>query len=58
MKKAQFTKPLTIALRPEAFEQVKQVTDYQQISMAEWVRDAVDAALKTNQQEEDDLNEQ
>ena len=53
MKTAEFTKPLTIALRPEAFEQINKITDKRKISMAQWVRDAIDAALETNQQKED-----
>ena len=53
MRKARFQKQLTIALSPEHFELIKQITDAQEISLAEWVRDAVDAALKTNQQKED-----
>jgi predicted HicB family RNase H-like nuclease len=55
MRKSQFSKALTIALPPEHYEQIKQITDEQQISMAQWVRDAVDAALKTNQQKEDTM---
>ena len=52
MKVAQFTKPLTIALRPEAFEQIKEITDEDNTSLAEFVRKAVDAALeKVNQKE-------
>jgi predicted HicB family RNase H-like nuclease len=46
MRKSQFSKALTIALSPDHFEQIKQITDDQQISMAEWVRDAIDMALK------------
>ncbi len=53
MKIARFTKALTIALHPEIFEQIKQITDAEQISMAEWVRDAVEAALRNMQQKED-----
>jgi len=55
MRKSQFTKALTIALPPEHFEQIKQITDEQQISMAQYVRDAVDAALKTNKPKEDNM---
>ena len=52
MKMAQFTKPLTIALRPEIFDRIKCITDDQRISMAEWVRDAVEASLKKSLKEE------
>ena len=55
MRKARFKRQLTIAISPEHFEQIKKITDAKQISMAEWVRDAVDAALKTNQPKEDDM---
>jgi len=46
MRKSQFTKALTIALPPEHYEQIKQITDDQQVSMAQWVRSVVAAALK------------
>ena len=52
MKIAQFTKPMTVALRPEIFDQIKRVTDDQKISMAEWVREAVEASLKKCLREE------
>jgi len=49
MRQSQFTKALTFALPLEHFEQIKQITDEQQISMARWVRSAVALALETNQ---------
>ena len=52
MKTATYTKALTIALHPDAYEQIRRVTDTKHISMAEWVREAVDAALKDKQKEE------
>ena len=55
MRKSQFTKALTIALPLEHFEQIKQITDEQQISMAQYVRDAVAAALTTNKPKEDNM---
>ena len=45
MKQAVFIKSLTVALRQEAYDQIKAITDEQQISMADWVRAAVDVAL-------------
>ena len=48
MRKARFQKQLTIAIPPEHFDEIKQITDEQQISIAEWVRDAVAAALNNN----------
>ena len=55
MKKAAFQRPLTIALKQEAFEKVKLITDEQQISIAEWIRGAVDQALATFKQKEDTM---
>jgi len=57
MKQAQYTKSLTISVPPSQYEQIKKITDDRQISMAEWVRDAVAAALTKNQQEEDITND-
>ena len=57
MRKARFKKQLTIAIPPEHFEQIKQITDDEQISMAEWVRDSVAAALNKIKQEEDTMDE-
>jgi hypothetical protein len=57
MRKARFKKQLTIAIPPEHFEQIQQITDEQEISLAEWVRDAVAAALTTNQPKEDQMND-
>ena len=53
MKVARFIKPLTVAFDQAVFEEIKQLTDERQVSMAEWVRDAVAAALAKNQQKED-----
>ena len=46
MKTAKFTKSLTVSLRPEVFDQIKEITDEKRTSIGEWVRDAVDLALK------------
>lgn len=55
MRKSQFSRPLSIALPPEHFEEIKRITDEEQISIAQWVRDAVSEALTTNQPKEDDM---
>ena len=46
MKKAQFTKAFTMALRPDVFERIKAITDEREISIADWVREAAERALK------------
>ena len=58
MKQAIFTKSLTISMPPEQYEQMKEITDAKCISLGEWVRDAVAASLKNNQQKGDLCNEQ
>ena len=57
MKTAQYIKALTVALRPEVFDQVKRITDDRQISMADFVREAIDAALKQIQPKEDKIHD-
>ena len=58
MRKAKFQKQLTIAIPPKHFEQIQKITDEEEISLAEWVRDAVAAALTTNQPKEEQMNDQ
>ena len=55
MKQAVFTKSLTISMPPELYDQIKQITDDQQISMAQWVREAVARALITTPKDNPDL---
>jgi predicted DNA-binding protein len=55
MRQSQYSKALTIALPPEHFERIKQITDDNQTSMAQWVREAVAVALKTAAEENPDL---
>jgi len=57
MKTAKYIKALTVALRPEIFDQVKKITDDRQISMADFVREAIDKALKQIQSKEDKIHD-
>ena len=57
MRKAKFKKQLTIAIPPEHFDQIKQITDDQEISLVEWVRDVIAAALDKIPQEEESTND-
>ena len=57
MKQAQYTKSLTVSIPPEHFEQIKNITDERCISIAEFCREALAAALITNQQKEDMTND-
>ena len=56
MRVRQFSNSLSVALSQDHFDQIKQITDAEKISMAEWVRDAVDVALE--KEKEDEINEQ
>ena len=55
MRISQFTRTLSVALPPEHFELIKRITDEEQISMAQWVRNAVAAALTENQPKEETM---
>ena len=57
MKQAVFTKSLTISMPPEQYEHIKQITDQCRISMGEWVRDAVAAALNNIKREGDQMHD-
>ena len=57
MKTQKFQKALTFALPQEHFEQIQKITDDKQISIAEWVRDALAVALNNIKREEDTMNE-
>ena len=46
MKQAIFTKSLTISMPPEQYAKIKEITDAKCISLGEWVRNAIDAALE------------
>ena len=57
MRRKKFSKSLTIALPMQHFEKIKQITDDEQISLAEWIREAVAAALPPNQPKEEHMDE-
>ena len=55
MKKAKFTKQLTIMLHPAVYEQIRCITDETEISIGEWMRAAT--KLKLEQDEEKTNND-
>ena len=57
MRKARFEKQLTIALPMDQFEKIKQITDEDQISLAEWIRDALAVVLNNIKREEEQMND-
>ena len=48
MKKASFTRPLSVSFTKDVFQRIKAITDRKHISMAEWVRIAAEKALEEN----------
>jgi hypothetical protein len=48
MREAQFTKSLTVVLPMGDYQKIKQITDDEKISMAQWVRRAVNMALESD----------
>jgi hypothetical protein len=53
MREAKFTKSLTVALPIDDYQKIKQITDDEKISMALWVRRAVNIALEGDAVEEE-----
>jgi len=53
MREAKFVKSLTVALPIDVYQKIKQITDYEKISMAQWVRRIVNMALAGDAVEEE-----
>ena len=45
MRKAKFNRPLTVAFNGDMYQKIKQKSDEHEISMASWVRQAIDKIL-------------
>jgi len=52
MREAKFVKSLSVALPVDVYQKIKQITDNEKISMAQWVRRAVNLALEGDAVEE------
>ena len=52
MREAKFTKSLTVALPIDVYQKIKEITDDEKISMAQWVRQTVNMALEGDAVEE------
>jgi tartrate dehydratase alpha subunit/fumarate hydratase class I-like protein len=53
MKEAQFVKSLTVALPTDVYQKIKEITDDEKISMAQWVRRAISSNLDRDAVEEE-----
>ena len=45
MREAQYTKSITIAVQPDVFRKIKEITDRKKISIGEWFRRVAEEAL-------------
>ena len=52
MREARFVKSLTVGVSVDMYQKIKQITNDEKISMAQWVRRAVNMALKGDAVEE------
>lgn len=57
MRYARFTKPLTIALKQEVYEQIRQMSEQQRISMADVVREMLSKVLAATQADNSNDNQ-
>ena len=53
MREAKYTKSLTVALPIDDYQKIKQITDDEKISLAQWVRKIVTMALEGDAVEEE-----
>ena len=56
MKTALFVKALTVPFSKEVFQKIKEITDEQKISLAQWVRTACERALSEKEVSEGGKN--
>ncbi len=52
MRKPKFTKAITIVFPPDLYQEVKRITDEQEISVSHWFRDVAGTALNTSAEKE------
>ena len=46
MREAKFTKSVTAAITPELYDRIKEITDRERISIAEWFRKVAEGAVE------------
>ena len=55
MRKQKYVHPVSIYLQEESFQKVKTITDKKEISICEWIRNAVDDALNNSENERNEI---
>jgi predicted DNA-binding protein len=53
MREAMFVKSLSVAMPEDLYQKIKELTDDEKISMAQWVRRAINKALEGDAVEEE-----
>jgi hypothetical protein len=53
MKRARYTKGISLSLAPDQYEKIRSITDEQEISIAEWFRAIVDQVLQSDSKEQE-----
>ena len=48
MKKKIFTRPVSVTLPEEMFDQIKAITDKENIGISDYIRDAIQMSFKSN----------
>ncbi|MGD0279701.1 MAG: ribbon-helix-helix protein, CopG family [Smithella sp.] len=48
MKKKIFTRPVSVTLPDEMFDQIKAITDRRNIGLSDYIREAIQLKLKSN----------
>ena len=53
MKRARYTKGISLSLAQDQYEKIRIITDEEEISIAEWFRAMVDEALRSHFKEQE-----
>jgi len=51
MRKAKYNRPLTIAFSQDMYDEIKQKSDIEDISMASWIREALEKIMSTSKEQ-------
>jgi hypothetical protein len=58
MRKQKYTQPMTVYVTTETYQHIKDITDRDEVSFGEWIRRAIDKALKNKQSTSYDITKE
>jgi hypothetical protein len=58
MRKQKYTQPMTVYVTTETYQHIKHITDRDELSFGEWIRRAINEALKNKQSKSYDLTKE